>query len=105
MTPVKIKVKDKKNLYILWDDNSESMVLLSELRKRCPCANCQAERQKRASSYIPLYSTVQLTLKDIRVVGSYALQLYWQDGHDTGIYIYDFLKQLGDEQAAKKKMS
>jgi DUF971 family protein len=98
MTPSKIKVKDKKILHILWDDKSESAIPLSELRKRCPCANCQADRQKQAASYIPLYSSVQLTLKDIKIVGAYALQLYWQDGHNTGIYIYDFLKQLGDEQ-------
>ncbi len=97
MAPTKIKVKDKKNLYILWEDKSESLIPLSELRKRCPCAKCQAERQNRAASYIPLYSSVQLTLKDIRIVGNYAIQLYWQDGHDTGIYMYDFLKKLNDE--------
>lgn len=97
MTPSKIKVRDKKILYILWDNKSESLIPLSELRKRCPCANCRADRQKQTTSYIPLYSSVQLTLKDIKIVGAYAIQLYWQDGHDTGIYMYDFLKQLGDE--------
>jgi DUF971 family protein len=102
VTPVKIKVKDKKNLYILWEDKSESFIPLSELRKKCPCANCQADRLSRPASYLPLYSTVQLTLKDIKIVGSYAIQLYWQDGHDTGIYMYDFLKELGDEYERSK---
>jgi DUF971 family protein len=44
-------------------------------------------------------------LKDIKIVGAYAIQLYWQDRHDTGIYMYDFLKQLGDEQTKIQKRS
>jgi DUF971 family protein len=94
MSPKKIKVKDKKNLYILWDDSSESDISLVKLRKNCPCAYCVTERQKRSVNYIPLLSEVQLTLKDIKIIGSYAIQLVWQDGHDEGIYGYDYLRSF-----------
>jgi DUF971 family protein len=91
--PVKINIQDKRYLHILWDDSSESMLMLANLRKNCPCATCVAERNKRASTVIPLLSSVHLTLTDIKSIGSYAIQLYWQDGHNTGIYTYDKLKE------------
>ncbi|MGH2575735.1 MAG: gamma-butyrobetaine hydroxylase-like domain-containing protein [Ignavibacteria bacterium] len=95
MTPVKINVKDKKSLYIQWNDKSESLIPLLELRKNCPCAICKTERQKRPASYIPLFSSVQLKLTKIQPVGTYAIQLFWADGHNTGIFSYDFLKRYG----------
>ncbi len=97
MTPKKISIKDKRYLYIIWEDNSESMLALSGLRKNCPCATCIAERNNQPASYIPLLSSVQLTLKDIKAVGSYAVQLFWQDGHDTGIFTYEKLKNWQEQ--------
>jgi len=91
MAPKKIKVINKK-LQIAWDDDSESLIPLVELRKYCPCANCVIERKNRPGNYIPLLSTMQITLKDIKVIGNYALLLTWGDGHDEGIYSYEFLK-------------
>ncbi len=69
------------------------MLQLANLRKNCPCANCLAERLNRPETYIPLLASAQLTVKDIKQVGSYAIQLTWQDGHDSGIYTYDKLKE------------
>lgn len=98
MTPRKISVKDKKFLYILWDNGEESKIILSNLRKNCPCANCMVDRQRRPSSYIPLLSGIQTTLKDIKIIGNYALQLIWQDGHDLGIYSFEVLKKLSSKE-------
>lgn len=95
MTPLKISIKDKRFLNIIWDDGNESMIALSSLRKNCPCANCLAEKQNKPDTYIPLLSSVQMVLKDIKVIGNYAVQLYWQDGHDSGIYTYEKLKNWG----------
>ena len=91
--PNKINIKDKRYLHIEWNDGSESMLLIANLRKSCPCASCLTEKANKASTYIPLLSTAQLTLKDIKAVGTYAIQLTWQDGHDSGIYTYDKLKE------------
>lgn len=93
MQPQKISVKDKRYLNIAWDDGSESMLMLANLRKNCPCAACVAERNERAASVIPLLSSVMLSLSDIKTVGNYAIQLFWQDGHNTGMYTYDKLKE------------
>ena len=39
-----------------------------------------------------------VAISDIRPVGNYALQLIFDDGHDSGIYSWDYLFQLGREQ-------
>jgi len=93
MQAQKISVKDKRYLHIIWEDESESIILLANLRKNCPCAMCREEREKRSASYVPLYSDAQNTIIDIKPVGTYAIQLYWKDGHNTGIYTYDKLKE------------
>jgi DUF971 family protein len=97
MSPLKIQVKDKKYLYLLWDDKTESTITLLSLRKNCPCANCAADRHSRPAGYIPLLSEAHLTLVKIEPIGSYAIRFYWKDGHNTGIYEYGLLKQLGKE--------
>jgi DUF971 family protein len=90
--PKKISIKDKRYLHIEWDDGSESMIALASLRRNCPCATCKAEHEKQPATYMPLYSTASLTLTNIKPVGTYGVQLFWQDGHNTGIYTYERLK-------------
>lgn len=94
MQAKKIKLIDKTILSIHWDDNELSEINLQKLRKLCPCATCLAEREKQSSSYIPIFSGSQLQVKDISVVGNYALSILWNDGHNTGIYEFPFLKNL-----------
>jgi DUF971 family protein len=93
LSPSKISIKDSRFLHIVWSDGSESMLLIPNLRKNCPCAVCLTERTEKPSTYIPLLSSAQVTLRDIKPVGSYAIQLVWHDGHDSGIYTYDKLKE------------
>lgn len=94
MQPKKIKIKDKNILSIHWDDNELSEINLKKLRKLCPCATCIAEREMQSSSYIPIFSGSQLQIKDISIVGNYALSILWNDGHNTGIFEFPFLKNL-----------
>lgn len=93
MQPKKISLKDKRYLRLHWNDGSESMIALANLRKNCPCATCKGERDKHPATYLPLYSTASVTLKNVKTVGTYGVQLFWQDGHDTGIYTYNSLKE------------
>lgn len=94
MNPLKIKVVEKKELFIVWDDGTEDTLKLTELRKRCPCATCLAEKEKQSKMYIPIFSENQITVKSINQVGKYAIQITWNDGHNTGIYEYKFLKNF-----------
>lgn len=99
MAPVQIKIKDRKFLQIRWDDHTESLIKLTNLRRACPCAFCNEEKDKMGASYIPLYNDDQVTIANIKIVGYYALNIFWKDGHSTGIYEYEKLRQLGESSA------
>ncbi len=97
MIPVQIKITDKKNLKINWDDDSESLIEIKKLRRFCPCATCVSEREEQGKYYIPLISEEQTIIKNIEQVGNYAIGITWKDGHNTGIYEYGFLRKLSEE--------
>jgi DUF971 family protein len=106
MQAKQIKVLNKESLSIKWDDNSESNITLKYLRDECPCANCKGEtillktyRPARPASTAPgMYK-----VKNIEMVGSYAIQISWQDGHNTGIYSWEYLRKLDETQGSSKK--
>ena len=93
MKPVKILVQGEK-LQVRWIDESISIIPLYDLRKYCPCAECGAEREEHSDSYMPLYSQEQIKIKRIKIVGNYAISIEWEDGHDTGVYEYNYLIRL-----------
>ena len=91
-----VPTADGRALRILWEDGAESVLGPHLLRARCPCARCVDEmtgrRVLRAEDVPPdIYPTA------IHYVGRYALRFVWSDGHDTGIYPFDYLRRLGDE--------
>lgn len=94
MNPVRVKMSDKNDLLIMWDDKSETSISIPLLRKSCPCATCVAERDKQGKFYIPLLEPNQILISEIKTIGNYALGITWGDGHNTGIYEYTFLKNL-----------
>ena len=97
MVPVQIKITEKKNLKIKWDDNSDSLIEIRKLRLFCPCATCVSEREEQGKFYIPLISDNQTNIKNIEQIGSYAIGITWKDGHNTGIYEYNYLRKLSEE--------
>ena len=101
MSPEKIDVTKSKTLKIKWDDKSVSELNLKYLRDECPCASCKGETIL-LKTYRPPKPTVITTeiyeIKNIEVVGDYAIQITWKDGHNTGIYSWEYLKKLEDDQ-------
>ncbi|MFZ0455102.1 MAG: DUF971 domain-containing protein [Ignavibacteriaceae bacterium] len=101
MNPKQIKIEDKTKLLIKWEDDSESRLNLKYLRDECPCANCKGEtilfktyRPERKTEEKPeMYK-----IKNIEIVGGYAIQILWKDGHDTGIYSWEYIKKLVSSQ-------
>ena len=83
---------------VAWNDGKESYVKLEPLRRHCPCASCGGEPDVLGRIVRPNVSYRQnsFTLKEWRVIGGYSLQLVWDDGHNTGLYSYAFLRKLGD---------
>lgn len=96
--PKRIHVdRTSQTLEIAWDDMS-GLLSLPNVRKMCPCALCDELRdQQNQSEGLHMISTNEMPsaiLTEIIPVGNYAIQLRWQDGHDTGIYTYGYLREL-----------
>ncbi|HSP88090.1 MAG TPA: DUF971 domain-containing protein [Ignavibacteriaceae bacterium] len=105
MQPRQIKIKNKENLVITWNDDKESSISLKYLRDECPCANCKGETVL-LKTYRPPKSEnnnpEMYKIKNIETVGGYAIQVSWKDGHDTGIYSWDYLTKLENDQLNEK---
>lgn len=85
-------------LAIAWNDGTESFFKLEMLRRACPCAACGGEpdvlgnvssRQRGIT-----YTDKNFQLVGFDLVGGYALQPRWADGHSSGIYSFAYLRRL-----------
>lgn len=84
-------------LAIRWPDGSESFIPFEALRRYCPCASCMGEKDIFGTTYKPPerpYADNAFQLARIAPVGGYGLQPAWADGHGTGIYSWDYLRQI-----------
>ena len=97
MSPKQVKIFKKDNLRITWENSTETILSLKYMRDECPCAGCKGETIL-LKTYRPPGLTVvtpeMYQVKNIEVVGDYAIQVTWKDGHNTGIYSWDYIKQL-----------
>jgi DUF971 family protein len=92
---LKVKLADQK-LLIDWSDGHHSAFALAQLRRVCPCATCRTEREKRSANPLKILKADPSGLRVVsaKLVGNYAIQLIWSDGHDTGIFDFRFLRSL-----------
>ncbi len=103
MVPRKIVQRSPGELAIEWNDGHRGRHLLETLRAECPCASCRAEAEtERGATLLPILIPGKFTLQEIKLVGSYAIQLLWGDGHQTGIYTFQFLRDLCECSECKK---
>jgi DUF971 family protein len=96
-TPTRVDVIGHE-LAIAWNDGTESFIALETLRRHCPCAACGGEPDVMGHVVRPnvSYGPKSFELRDFHLVGGYALQPTWNDGHNTGLYPYRMLRALGD---------
>ena len=86
-------------LVIHWSDQRVCHYPVSHLRLACPCAECRGGhenmgRQSDPQDLLDLIPLRQYRAERIELVGNYALQLFWDDGHHAGIYTWDYLYRL-----------
>lgn len=75
----------------------EAYLGLPMLRRSCPCALCQGEPDALGRVVRPMleHGPGSFSLQKFETVGGYAIQLFWSDGHSSGIYSYAYLQRLG----------
>lgn len=84
-------------LALVWPDGKETYLPLEYLRRACPCATCGGEPDVlgRIAKPTVSFEANSFVLCKLEVVGGYALQPVWADGHATGLYSWEFLSRLG----------
>jgi DUF971 family protein len=87
----------EQRLVIDWQDGRRSEFALSQLRRLCPCATCRTGRESSRNNPLQVLKAdpTGLRVTSARLVGNYAIQFYWSDGHNTGIFDFRFLRQTG----------
>ena len=84
-----------------WSDGREDFIENRKLRDACPCAVCTGESDLfgRVSVGIkPLQTEQMYELVRVEPVGHYALQFFWGDGHNSGIYSLELLRSLSENE-------
>jgi ATP-binding protein involved in chromosome partitioning len=78
---------------ITWAEDHVGVYPARDLRLACPCAECVEEMSGRPLLE-PTAVPAHITPLRIALVGAYAIRIDWSDGHSTGIYTYEFLREI-----------
>jgi DUF971 family protein len=105
--PAKVRV-DKTGgtgMQIDWRDGHHSAWPFAWLRIACPCATCHEERdadgrepgvpKAKPAQLLPLYEALPRPV-EVTPVGKYAIRFKWNDGHEAGLYSWDYLRNVAD---------
>ena len=108
MKPKTIQISKSRRVVIIpWQDGHTSEYPFDGLRAACPCAECKGGHENMGTPPDPtvfdLKPTQTYELLGADLVGSYAVQFLWQDGHKYGLYGWDYLRGLCPCKACRKK--
>jgi DUF971 family protein len=98
-TPVRINLKRDEKLEIDWQDGHSCVYSIAHLRTMCPCAMCRQVREetkpkKSRLTVLPGNFAAPLSALGAELVGNYALRIEWSDQHASGIYSFQYLRDI-----------
>jgi DUF971 family protein len=111
-SPVHLDLKKDRGLTIEWEDGSSSYFSIAYLRKMSPSAEARKLREDLAKNPLTVLPSSAkrggagsgpLTASSAEMVGNYAIRIRFSDGHDTGIYSWEYLREIdpsNDKQAS-----
>ncbi len=100
--PREIKQEGDAGLRITWADDCVCQYSAAGLRRACPCAQCVNEWTGQRVLK-PEAISEELAMLDLSIVGRYALNFRWSDGHETGIYSFRYLRELCEQDELQRK--
>jgi DUF971 family protein len=103
---IKIHVSSGAGVDVTWADQHVSHFEFGYLRDECPCATCNEKRDQEeqhkhlgtkgapiSSPALPMFKP-KIKAQSATQVGNYAVQISFNDGHNTGIFSYDYLRAI-----------
>ena len=115
-TPLRLNLKKDEKLDIEWKDGTSSSYKIEYLRSMCPCASCKAVRggyegghppaiaavpldqpKKTSLTILPGNYAQPLSAVKAELVGNYALRIDWSDDHGSGIYSFEYLREISPQ--------
>jgi DUF971 family protein len=108
--PTRLALAGEDRLLIEWSDGQKREYTLRQLRDQCPCATCREKRSQPPEPPkseggligLPVLSAAEarpLKILEMKPVGNYAYAIGFSDGHNTGIYTLELLRELGRQIA------
>lgn len=96
--PEHIAIAKSSGITIDWKDGHRSEYSLKYLRDHCPCATCAethgpSPAAPAQDNPLQLYKP-KLKMEKVEPVGQYAIRMHWNDGHNAGIYSYDYFREI-----------
>lgn len=105
--PIKLDLKKDKGLTVEWADGATSYYSIAYLRRMSPSAEARAlrdEMERNPLTVLPSPRSANsgpLQADSAELVGQYAIRIRFSDGHDTGIYSWDYLREIDPANADK----
>ena len=98
-TPIRLNLKKDEKLEVDWQDGEHSVYSISYLRTMCPCAQCKVVREEKKAKrsllqILPGNFAEPLRALSAELVGNYALKIDWSDQHGSGIYSFQYLREI-----------
>ncbi|GAB5405276.1 MAG: DUF971 domain-containing protein [Aureliella sp.] len=87
---------------IEWSDGSQRTYSVASLRAVCPCATCREKKRAKEDKpqvlpVLKIEETRPVDIKSMGLVGNYGYNIAFTDGHDSGIFTFEFLHGLADQ--------
>ena len=100
LRPLSVRREGTDQLIIDWSDGIRTAYTWAHLRKQCPCAGCREDREKPPDPFRILKPEELKPLEPVSMapVGRYAYKIVWSDGHDTGIFTLEYLREIAQDK-------
>ena len=97
--PSELRVaKDRRLLSVVWPDGARDEFSAEMLRVLSPSAEVRGHSEADRKT---ISGKIDITIRDIQPIGHYAVRIVFADGHDTGLFSWSYLSELGREKDAR----
>jgi DUF971 family protein len=96
--PASLDLKKDHGLTVTWSDGRVSFYPIAYLRRMSPSAEARQLREDLAKNPLTVLpssgASGKVTAVSAELAGNYALKIEFSDGHSTGLYTWDYLREI-----------